>query len=115
MSQNRSPSLARCYGMVRVARVWKIPRASVYRSRKEMPSNTSGRRPGPGGACSDAELAELGRGTGRAYPPAHRRLPPSRRGLPQVMGAVALCRGSHQPPSCATGDARERPAGAASR
>src|SRR5271169_3470265 len=31
----------------------------------------------------------LGRGTGRAYPPAHSRLPPSRRGLPQVMGAVA--------------------------
>jgi hypothetical protein len=34
MSQIRSPSLARCYGMVRVARVWKISRASVYRSRK---------------------------------------------------------------------------------
>src|SRR6516165_9576094 len=57
----------------------------------------------------------LGRGTGRAYPPAHRRLPPSRRGLPQVMGAVALCWRSHQPASCATGDARERPARAASR
>src|SRR6516225_1556418 len=58
MSQIRSPSLGRCYAMVRVARVWKISRASVYRSRKEMPPNTSGRRPGPGGACSDAELAE---------------------------------------------------------
>ena len=31
MSQIHSPSLARCYGMVRVARVWKISRASVYR------------------------------------------------------------------------------------
>jgi hypothetical protein len=51
MSQIRSPSLGRCYGMVRVARVWKISRASAYRSRKEMPPNTSGRRPGPGGAC----------------------------------------------------------------
>ena len=40
MSQNRSPSLARCYGMVRVARVWKISRASVYRSFKETPPNT---------------------------------------------------------------------------
>src|ERR1700686_1804243 len=57
----------------------------------------------------------LGRGTGRAYPSAHSRLPPSRRGLPQVMGAVALCWCSHQRPSCATGDARERPARAASR
>src|SRR6516164_6738130 len=57
MSQNRSPSLARCYGMVRVARVWKISRASVYRSLKETPPNTIG-RPGPVGACSDGELAE---------------------------------------------------------
>jgi hypothetical protein len=39
-------------------RVWKFSRASVYRSRKEMPPNTSGRRPGPGGVCTDAELAE---------------------------------------------------------
>ena len=44
--------------MTRVARVWKISRASVYRSLKETPPNTSGRRPGSGGACSDAELAE---------------------------------------------------------
>ena len=56
MSQTVSPSLARWYGMARVARVWKFSRASIYRSR--MPPNTSGRRPGPGGACSDAELAE---------------------------------------------------------
>ena len=58
MSQTLSPSLARCYGLARVARVWKISRASVYRSFKETPPNMSGRRPGPGGACSDAELAE---------------------------------------------------------
>ena len=57
MSQIRSTSLARRYGMARVARVWKFSRASIYRSRKEMSPNTSGRRPGPGGACSDAELA----------------------------------------------------------
>ena len=58
MSQTLSPSLARCYGMARVARVWKISRASVYRSLKETPPNTIARRPGPVGACSDAELAE---------------------------------------------------------
>ena len=57
MSQARSPSLARCYGMARVARVWKLSRASVYRSRKETP-NTIARRRGPVGAGSDAELAE---------------------------------------------------------
>src|SRR5436309_3236414 len=58
MSQILSPSLARCYGMARVARVWKISRASVYRSLKETPPNTIAGRPGPVGACSDAELAE---------------------------------------------------------
>ena len=58
MSQTLSPSLARCYGMARVARVWKISRASVYRSFKETPPNTIARRPGPVGACSDVELAE---------------------------------------------------------
>ena len=56
MSQTLSPSLARGYGMTRVARAWKISRASVYRSLT--PPNTIAGRPGPVGACSDAELAE---------------------------------------------------------
>ena len=58
MSQALSPSFACCYGLARVARVWKISRASIYRSLKETPPNTSARRPGPVGACSDAELAD---------------------------------------------------------
>ena len=58
MSQALSPSFARCYGLARVARVWKIARASVYRSLKETPPNTIARRPGPVGACPDAELAD---------------------------------------------------------
>ena len=58
MSRTLSPSLARCYGMARVARVWKLSRASVYRSLKETPPNTIARRPGPVGAGSDAELVE---------------------------------------------------------
>jgi putative transposase len=57
MSQMLSPSFARCYGLARVARVWQVSRASVYRSLKEMPPNTIARRPGPVGACSDTELA----------------------------------------------------------
>src|SRR3954463_4804808 len=58
MSQTLSPSSARGYGLARVARVWKVSRASVYRSLKEPPPNTIARRPGPVGACSDAELAD---------------------------------------------------------
>ena len=42
----------------RVARVWKISRASVYRSLKQTPPTTITCRPGPVGACSDAELAD---------------------------------------------------------
>ena len=44
MSRALSPSFARCYGLARVARVWKISRASVYRSLKETPPNTITRR-----------------------------------------------------------------------
>lgn len=58
MSQTLSPSVARCYGLARVARVWSVSRASVYRSREEMRPHTIARRPGPVGACSDAELAD---------------------------------------------------------
>jgi len=58
MSQTLSPSSARCYGLARVARVWSVSRASVYRSPKETPPNTIARRPGPVGACSDSELAD---------------------------------------------------------
>ena len=58
MSRALSPSVARCYGLARVARVWSISRASVYRALKETQPNTPPRRPGPLGACSDAELAD---------------------------------------------------------
>ena len=89
MSQTLSPCLARCYGLARVARVWKIARARVYRSLKEPPANASARRPGPLGACSDAELADHIRQQIAASP--------ARRRLPQVMGAVALCWRSPSP------------------
>ena len=68
MSQTLSSSFARCYGLARVARVWKLSRASVYRSRKETPPDTIARRPGPIGACSDAELADHIRRHLKSYP-----------------------------------------------
>ena len=107
MSQTLSPSSARCYGLARVARVWKVARASVYRSLKETPPNTIARRPGPVGACSDAELADHIRRQIAATP--------SRRGVPQVMGAIALCWRSRKPPPCATGNGREQLARSSSR
>jgi hypothetical protein len=58
MSQTLSPSFARSYGLARVARVWDISRAGVYRILKGIQSHTILRRPGPIGACSDAELAD---------------------------------------------------------
>ena len=70
MSQTLSPSSARCYGLARVARVWSVSRASVYRSLKETPPNTIARRPGPVGM--------FGLGIGRPYPPANSCLTPSR-------------------------------------
>ena len=53
MSCALSPSVARCYGLARVARVWSISRASVYRALKETQPNSS---PKAGaGAPSDVE------------------------------------------------------------
>src|ERR1700724_2530160 len=108
MSQILSPSLARCYGMARVTRMWKISRASVYRSLKETPPNTIARRPGPVGACSDAELAEHIRqhiAASRLHVEGYRKLWARLR----FAGVFAPA------PSGATGDARERPARTASR
>ena len=57
MSLTLSPSRNQSYGLARVTREWNVSRASVYRSRIEAPPRWPLRRPGPVGACLDAELA----------------------------------------------------------
>ena len=53
MSRAVSPSAAQVYGLARVARCWKVSRASLYRHRQ---APASKRRPGPVGPCDDATL-----------------------------------------------------------
>jgi putative transposase len=55
MSQANSPSAKRRYGLERVCRVWQLARSTVYARRG---AKTSRHRPGPVGACTDAELVE---------------------------------------------------------
>jgi transposase InsO family protein len=60
MSRAISPATGRVYGLARVARVWRLSRATVYRhcaaASAEPPSFPA--RRGPVGTCSDAELLE---------------------------------------------------------
>jgi putative transposase len=57
MSREVSPSTARAYGLQRVARLWGVSRATVYRHRRRS-DDTPRRRPGPVGAMADEALVE---------------------------------------------------------
>ena len=54
MSRQVSPSTDRAYGLQRVARLWGVSRATVYRHRR--PNDGERRRPGPPGPMSDEDL-----------------------------------------------------------
>jgi putative transposase len=60
VSQAVSPATGRAYGLARVARVWCVSRATVYRHRATAAAAapTGLMRRGPVGACSDAVLLE---------------------------------------------------------
>ena len=92
MSRQVSPSTAQVYGLLRVTRLWGVSRATLYRHRRQ-PEEVERRRPGPLGAMADEDLVVAIRELSDGQP-----LP--WRGLPQAVGAAALCRHPHQPPSC---------------
>jgi putative transposase len=54
MSRRVAPSTAKTYGVERVARLWGVARATVYRHRR--PDHGERRRPGPVGAMPDEAL-----------------------------------------------------------
>ena len=60
MSRALSPATSHAYGLARVARVWRLSRATVYRHRAAPdPAAPAGpTRRGPVGACSDDALLE---------------------------------------------------------
>lgn len=60
MSTAISPGTGRAYGLARVARVWRLSRATVYRHRAAagVASPAAPARRGPVGACPDAALVE---------------------------------------------------------
>ena len=66
MSRRVSPSTAEAYGIERVARLWGVSRATVYRHRR--PRGGERRRPGPVGAMTDDALAEAIRAVLAASP-----------------------------------------------
>jgi len=60
VSRALSPATGRAYGLARVARVWRLSRATLYRHRATAAAAAPACpvRRGPVGACSDAELLE---------------------------------------------------------
>jgi putative transposase len=58
MSQTRSPSTQRVYGLARVCRLWEVPRSTVYLAKGRAARPVGPRRRGPTPRWSDAALLE---------------------------------------------------------
>ncbi len=56
MSRTTSPSTQKPYSLVRVCRVWRLGRSTVYWQR--LPKTQAATRPGPRGPCADDDLAQ---------------------------------------------------------
>jgi transposase InsO family protein len=67
MSRTVSPAAGERYGLARVARVWGVARASVYRRRQAAPA-VPRRRPGPVGPMPDTDLLDAIRAVLAASP-----------------------------------------------
>ena len=61
-------SAPRPYGVARVCRIWGVPRAGLYRSRRVIVESRPRRRPEPSGPMPDADLVEAIRGVLLASP-----------------------------------------------
>jgi hypothetical protein len=81
MSRVISPATGRTYGLTRVARVWHLSRAMVYRHRAPAGAAAPASlvRRGPVGACSDTELLAVWGSAPNPRPDP--RLAPAWRGL----------------------------------
>ena len=58
MSQARSVSSGKIYGLQRVCRVWHVPRSTIYKHRTMVRTKGVSVRRGPEGPCPDEELVE---------------------------------------------------------
>ena len=96
MSQALSPSFACRYGLARVARMWKVSRASVYRSVRETPPRPERPRL--------VRSARVRHGTGRSYPQANGCLRLHGEGYRKLWARLRFA-GVRAEPQCATGGA----------
>jgi putative transposase len=58
MSQARSVSAGKIYGLQRVCRVWHVPRSTIYEHQTIVRTKHVSVRRGPKGPCPDEELVE---------------------------------------------------------
>ena len=99
MSRTLSPSFARCYGLARVARVWKISRASI--------SLSPVRRRQTRSAVALVRSEHVRSGIGRPDPPAHSSSRLHGEGYRKLWARLRFA-GVRASPPCPTGDARKR-------